>query len=122
MRLSLNKVESLCKKQNIRIGEMLQKAGVSRNAFYTLARKKSVVPQSLIRIADHLGVSVSDLLDETFTPTERIKFIIAESERILKRHSDAERDNIRHTLLLLDEKPIERLRRALRRGRSFNFR
>ena len=101
---------------------MLEKAGVSRNAFYTLARKKSIVPQSLIRIAEHLGVSVSDLLDESFTPTERIKYLITEAKRILKRHKDADFDNVRHTLLLLDEKPIERLRRALRRGRSFNFR
>lgn len=122
MRLSLNKVESLCKQRNKNIGEMLLEAGVSRNAFYTLARKNSVVPQSLIRIAECLGVSVSALLDEAFTPSERIRFIIAESERISKRHEDADRDNVRHTLLLMDEKPIERLRRALRRGRSFNFR
>lgn len=122
MKLSLRKVESLCKKQNTNIGEMLQKVGVSRNAFYTLARKKAVVPQSLIRIADHLGVSVSDLLSDSLTPTEQIMFLIAETERIMKRHGDAERDNVRHTLLLLDEKPIDRLRRALRRGRSFNFR
>lgn len=118
----MDKVESICKQRNTPISKMLQKASVSRNAFYTLARKKSIVPQSLIRIADHLGVLVSDLLDETFTPIERIRFLTAETERIVKRHSDVERDNVRHTLLLLDEKPIERLRRALRRGRSFNFR
>ena len=122
VKLSIHKVESLCKQQNTGIGEMLHEADVSRNAFYSLARKKSVVPQSLIRIAEHLGVSVLDLLDETFTPTERIKFLIKETKRILKQHKDADFDNVRHTLLLLDEKPIERLRRALRRGRSFNFR
>lgn len=122
MRLSLSKIESLCGHHDIGIGEMLMNAGVSRNAFYSLARKKSVVPRSLIRIADRLGVSVSELLDDSLTPTARMKNLIAETERILKSHGDAEFDNVRHTLLLLDEKPIHRLRRALRRGRSFNFR
>jgi hypothetical protein len=101
---------------------MLRQTGVSRNAFYTLARKRSVVPKSLVRIADHLGVSVSALLSESRTPIERIQNLITESERIRKLHKNVDRDNVRHTLLLLDEKPIERLRRALLRGRSFNFR
>lgn len=122
MKLSLNKVDSLCKERNIRIGEMLRDAGVSRNAFYTLARKKNVVPRSLIRVADHLGVAVSDLLIEVVTPRERMKALIAEMDKITKRYRGADRDNIRHTLLLLDERPIERLRRALQRGRSLNFR
>lgn len=116
------KVDSLCRQRNTRIGELLHEAGVSRNAFYTLARKRSVVPQSLIRIAEHLGVSVSALLDDVVTPAERIKSLLAEATRISKRQKDADRDNIRHTLILLDEQPVERLRRALRRGRPVNIR
>ncbi|MCK4538127.1 MAG: hypothetical protein KAV42_04955 [Candidatus Krumholzibacteria bacterium] len=118
----MTRIESLCRQQDTSIGKMLKDAGVSRNAFYSLARKKTVVPRSLVRIADQLGVSVSKLLDESFTPTARMKNLLAETERILEKHSDTERDNVRHTLLLLDERPIDRLRRALRRGRSFNFR
>jgi hypothetical protein len=101
---------------------MLRGAGVSRNAFYTLARKDSVVPQSVIRISEHLGVSVSELLDDVLTSTQRMKRLTAESNRISKRHRVVDRDNVRHTLLLLEEKPIERLRRALRRGRPINLR
>ena len=101
---------------------MLREAGVSRNAFYTLVRKDSVVPQSLIRISERLDVSVSSLLDDTLTPRQRMKRLITESERILKQHRGVARDNIRHTLLPLEEKPIERLRRALRRGRPINLR
>lgn len=122
MRLSLKKIESLCRQNDSSIGSMLREAGVSRNAYYTLARKRAVVPKSLLHIADHFGVSVSNLLEESSTPTERIKSLAAETERIIKQHSDAERDNVRHTLILLEEKPIDRLRRSLRRGRSFNFR
>jgi hypothetical protein len=122
MRLSLAKVESLCRARDAGIAEMLREAGVSRNAFYTLARKRSVVPQSLIRIAEHLGVSVSALLDDVVTPAERIKSLLAEATRISKRHWDVDRDNVRHTLILLDQQPLERLRRALRRGRPVNIR
>jgi transcriptional regulator with XRE-family HTH domain len=118
----MDKIESLCMQRNTNIAQMLREAGVSRNTFYTLARKDSVVPRSLIRVAESLGVSISDVLDGAVTPTERVMSIIAETDRISKRHKDVDRDNVRHTLLLLDEKPVERLRRALRRGRPFNFR
>ncbi len=112
----------MCDQQNKGIGEMLREAGVSRNTFYTLARNDSVIPKSLVLVADYLDVPVSALLEETETPIDRIKSVIAASDRIARQHKDVDRDNVRHTLLLLNEEPLERLRRALRRGRSFNFR
>jgi hypothetical protein len=122
MRVSLDKVESLCGQRELNIGGLLREAGVSRNAFYSLSRKDSVLPRSLIRIAEALDVSPSALLDESPTPTERIKKIAAESKLIAERHKDIDRDTARHTLILLHEKPLDRLRRALRRGRSFDLR
>lgn len=122
MRLSLEKVEILCEERQTTAAQMLREAGVSRNAFYTLARKDAVVPRSVIRIAEFLDVPVSALLDDTGTPTQRIESLLAETNRIVKRHRGVDRDNVRHTLLLLDEKPLERLRRALRRGRPVNIR
>jgi transcriptional regulator with XRE-family HTH domain len=118
----MDKVEYECGRRDLTIGEMLREAGVSRNAFYSLARKDFIVPASLIRIAEHLDISVSALLEETDTPTERMKSVIAESERISKRYPGINRDTIRHTLLLLSEKHVERLRRALRRARFVNIR
>jgi hypothetical protein len=122
MKISMDKVEYECRRRDLNIGEMLREAGVSRNAFYSLARKDYVVPLSLILIAERLHISVSALLEETDTPAERMKYMIAESERISRRHPGIDRDNIRHTLLLLSEKPVERLRRALRRGRFVDIR
>jgi hypothetical protein len=75
-----------------------------------------------MRISEQLGVSVSALLDDVLPPEQRMKRLITESNRIARRHRSVDRDNVRHTLLLLQEKPIERLRRALRRGRPVNFR
>lgn len=122
MRISLDKVEYECRCRDLNVGDLLREAGVSRNAFYSLARKDYVVPLSLIRIAERLNVAVSDLLDETETPVARMRAIAAAAERISKRHPGADPDNIRHTLILLNEKPVERLRRALRRGRFVDIR
>jgi hypothetical protein len=122
VKISLEKIETLCRERSTSVAAMLREAGVSRNAFYTLARKDSVVPQSLIRISEQLGVSVSALLDDVLSPEQRMKRLITESNRIARRHRSVDRDNVRHTLLLLQEKPIERLRRALRRGRPVNIR
>lgn len=122
VKISLKKIETLCRERGTSVAAMLREAGVSRNAFYTLARKDSVVPQSLIRISEQLGVSVSALLDDVLPPEQRMKRLITESNRIARRHRSVDRDNVRHTLLLLQEKPIERLRRALRRGRPVNIR
>ena len=122
MRISREKVEYECRRKDLNVGELLREAGVSRNAFYSLARKDYVVPLSLIRIAEQLNISVSALLDETETPVARMRAIAAESERISKRYPGADPENIRHTLILLNEKPIERLRRALRRGRIVDIR
>ena len=122
MKLSLSKVEVLCRRRTVPVGIMLREAGVSRNTYYTLARKNSVVPKSLMRIADRLGVSVSALLEESLTPARRMMQITREMDRISKLYPDADSENVRHTLLILNEKPVERLRRALRRGRPINLR
>jgi hypothetical protein len=122
VKLSLERVDSLCRRMGFTVGQMLGMAGVSRNAFYTLARKNSVVPQSLIQVAECLGVSVSDVLDEALTPAQRAQHIAVEANRIARGHRGADPENVRHTLLLLEEKPIERLRRALQRGRRINLR
>jgi len=39
-------------------------------------------------------------------------------EKIIAAHPDADRDNVRHTLILLEQPPLERLRRSLIRGRA----
>ncbi len=97
-------------------------AGVSRNAFYTLARKDSILPHSLSALAASLGARASDLLEETVEPLKKYQYLMEETQRIVEKHPSVDRDNIRHTLVLLEEKPIERLRRAILRGQKFNFR
>jgi len=39
-------------------------------------------------------------------------------EQVMAAHPDADRDNVRHTLILLEQPPLERLQRSLIRGRT----
>lgn len=118
----MKKVDSLCGRRNTYTAQLLREAGVSRNAFYSLARKDSVVPWCLIRVAERLDVPVSALLEERAPPIARVESLLEEVRRVCRRHRGLDPDNVRHTLLLLDDKPLERLRRALRRGRQVNLR
>ncbi len=122
MRIDVTAIRDRCRRRGTNISGLLRQAGVSRNAFYNLARRDSVVPRSVKAMADSLGVPVSRLLTDADTPAARIQELHRKVERIARSHPRADRDNLRHTLLLLDEKPAERLRRALRRARTFDFR
>ena len=119
--MSIDKVKRHCAMQGAGISAVLSSAGVSRNAFYALARKPSIVPGSLRALAATLGVAISALLEDAPPPAERMQELARAALRIAQR-TGADADNVRHALLLLDEPPVERLRRALRRGRPINLR
>ena len=44
--------------------------------------------------------------------------LTARVEQVLAVHPDADRDNVRHTFILLEQSPHERLQRSLIRGRA----
>jgi transcriptional regulator with XRE-family HTH domain len=121
MRISRERLKKLCAKKNLTLSQLLKKSGVSKNAYYSLARKDTVLPKSVLAIADHLGVKPSAFLEER-PEKNRWKNLLEELEWISARNHHADRDNIRHTLLLLEEPPIERLRRALTRGQKLDLR
>ena len=121
MKISSEKLKRLCRKKGLSLNQLLQEAGVSKNAYYSLARKETVLPNSIIAIAGRLGVKPSSFTDEASLEADKFTSLLEELERVLSRHKQADRENVRHTLLLLQEKPIERLRRALTRGQRFDF-
>lgn len=110
-------VKQECAQRGISLQELLSAAGVSSNAYYSLARKASALPSSLSRIANTLGVPVSSLLFDEHAVLQSHMQKLALVDDIAKRHPEADRDTIRHTLTLLEEAPIDRLRRALELGR-----
>jgi len=121
MKISSEKLKRLCRQKGLSLNQLLQEAGVSKNAYYSLARKETVLPNSIIAIAGQLGVKPSSFMDEASLKADRFTSLLAELERVLSRHKRADRDNVRHTLLLLQEEPIERLRRSLTRGQELDF-
>jgi hypothetical protein len=117
MRISLQKLHGLCAARGISLGQLLREAGVSRNAFYSMARKRDLMPRSVRAVADQLGVGVAEFVEDDPRAAKAIE-LLARVDRVVARHPGIDRDNVRHTLLLLEKKPIERLRRALTRGRT----
>ena len=118
MRLDRDHLASVCRERGTSLSRLLRDSGVSRNAYYALARKPSILPRSIERLAECLGVSASSLLtDEPVIPAAAQR-LLREIDTVVRDHPGIDRDHVRHTLILLDEPPIERLRRALRRGRS----
>ncbi len=121
MKISPEKLKKICQSQGLTIHQLLRNAGVSRNAYYSLARKVSVLPKSLKAISEYLGVPPTAFFETEDEEMFKARSLQRQADNIAARHKRDDSDNIRHTLLLLQEQPVERLRRALRRGRQFNL-
>lgn len=121
MRIAEEKVKRACADQGKTLTEVLGQAGVSRNAFYSLIRKENILPKTVTAVADSLGLAESDLLEDELTPELQVRALYREVDRIVKKYPIHEPDNVRHTLQLLEKKPIDRLRTSLTRGQQFNF-
>lgn len=118
MRLSSERIKRFCRSKGVPLGGLLAKARVSRTAYYSLVRKATVLPKSVHSLAAALGVAPAEILEEQSSPHRRLLEVMAEVGRIAKRHPRASPEDIRLTLLLLDEHPIDRLQRGLRRARK----
>jgi len=117
MRISIERIKYLCQRRGDTLTGLLAQSGVSRNAFYSLSRRNSVFPHSLEAISAKLGVRPDELLTIEDKKTEEMKILLLETDEIVRKNRGVDRENVRHALLLLREKPIERLRRALVRSR-----
>jgi len=118
MRLSGENIKKLCGARSLSLNALLKRAGVSKTAFYHLIYKDSVLPRSIDALAATLGVRSSALLEEADRKSRRALRLLEAADRIAGSDSSMDQDNVRHTLLLLEEKPIERLRRSLLRARK----
>jgi transcriptional regulator with XRE-family HTH domain len=118
VRISTERVKLLCRERGTTLTGMLAAAGVSRNAFYSLARRDSIYPRSLRAVCARLGISPDKALTADEGEVESMKYLLASVDAIVSRDKRVDRDNVRHTLLLLREKPIDRLRRALVRAQK----
>ena len=116
MRISIARIKALCRERGETLSGLLAAAGVSRNAFYSLARRKSVFPRTLEAVGARLGVRPDALLTADDAGTEEMRALLADVDEIVRRNRGIDRETARHTLVLLKEKPVDRLRRALVRS------
>ena len=114
-------MKDLCERRGIRLNDLLRRAGVSRTAYYSLARKDSVLPKSIRAIARQLNVKPSSFLEEEGRAEQRVLAVMENVQTIMREHPTLNPDNVRHTLLLLHEKPVDRLRRALLRAQAVHI-
>lgn len=121
MRLSAEKLRNLCKQKKTSLGKVLQKAGVSKTAYYSLLYKDSVLPKSLEALAASLEVTPSLFLEEKNQEEQKILKLRKKVSVFLKANPGANVEDTWHTALLLQEKPIDRLKRSLIRAQKFNF-
>jgi transcriptional regulator with XRE-family HTH domain len=120
VRLSSDKLKELGRARGVSLKELLDQSGVSKTAYYHLLSKDSVLPRSIGTLAETLGAKASSFLIEE-SEEDAIRRIGRLTEAIAARHPNLDRDNIRHTLLLLEEEPLDRLHRGLTRGRKIHL-
>ena len=118
MRIDLNRLRKLAGERNLSLTALLSKSGVSKTAFYHLVHKSSVLPASLRELAGTLSVRPGAFLTEENPDVDKIRRILSLTDRIVAGDPKLDPDNVRLTLLLLEEDPVRRLRRSLTRGRK----
>jgi transcriptional regulator with XRE-family HTH domain len=119
VRLDTDTVSALARQQGLSLSEALRRAGVSRTAFYSLARRPTALPGTITLLARVLGVPASRLLSEgAGVQSDRAQALLREARRIRARSRGSVFENVWHTLNLLELTPAERLARSLLRGRT----
>ncbi len=111
MRLATDEIRRLARERGLTLSALLDRAGVSRTAYYSLARRASVLPQSIHSLAQALDLPESRLVEE-------LPRRLLDARKICEEEPGATFENIWHTLTLLDLDPAERLKRSLLRGRA----
>jgi transcriptional regulator with XRE-family HTH domain len=118
MKLDEEAIRRRCAARGLPLSSVLREAGVSRTAYYSLRRRASILPKTVLRLAAALDAPASELLDESSSEEKRARRRVDTAKRIAGESSGTSFENVWHTLALLDEPPSERLNRALRRGRA----
>ena len=63
MTISKEKVDIILARKKVTTTNFCESAGFSRNRFYTILNSKSVSPRTAGKVADALGVDVTEILE-----------------------------------------------------------
>jgi len=119
MKLAAYRIRCMARARGLTLAKLLEHAGVSRTAYYSLARRPSVLPNSVHAIAGALGLHPVEILEEpSAVMDDTVAARIDEARAICEKEPRASFENVWHTLCLLASPPVERLNRSLTRGRT----
>ena len=121
MKIDADKLRKIARTKGFSLNALLKSAKVSKTAFYHLLRKESVLPASLGAIARTLSIRPGVFLTEKNRDIDKVRRVLALTDRIVANNRSLDRENVRLTLLLLEQDPLQRLRRSLTRGRKIDF-
>lgn len=116
MRIDTAQIKKLSKERGLSINLLLSRSQTSKTAYYSLVHRKSILPGTVHKLAEALGVDPANLVTSKSDAQALYLERITQLEEVLKLHPNSSRENVWHTLVLLEQKPIERLRGALRRA------
>lgn len=122
MKLNKERLAALAEERGWNLSKLLNKADVSRTAFYSLTRSETLLPRSILALADVLNVSPEEFLTFESKIERKIRRLQRKADLLKENFPESEWDNFWHTLLLLEEHPIKRLERSLARGRNIHRR
>jgi len=118
VKLDHPRIRRLARERGMSLSDLLSRARVSRTAYYSLARRSTVLPRSIHALAATLDLPPSAILEEPTSELESAMSRVERARAICAREPQADFDTVRHTLALLDLPPLERLNRSLVRGRT----
>ncbi|HEX4825858.1 MAG TPA: helix-turn-helix transcriptional regulator [Candidatus Polarisedimenticolaceae bacterium] len=118
MKLDPEAIRGRCEALGLPLAQVLRRSGISRTAYYSLARKESVLPKSVVKLAKALDATPAEILDGRPFEERRAERRLRRAKEIVRRHPKLDFHDIWQSLVLLELPPGERLRRALRRGRA----
>jgi len=119
MRIAHRRIRQLASELELPLRTLLQRAGISRTAYYSLARRPTVLPKTIHALAESLHVPITEILEEP-APALTVEALrrLEAARAICAADSAASFENIWHSLCLMDLAPIDRLNRSLVRGRT----
>src|SRR5262245_66628779 len=99
------------------LSRVLREAGISRTAYYSLLRKESVLPKSVVKLAEALQASPSEILDGRYFEMRRAQRRLRLANEGVHRNPRLDFQDGWHSLVPLRLPPRAGLRRALPCGR-----
>ena len=117
-RFNKQSLVDLAKERGMSAAAVLRRAGVSRNAYYNLINKSSLLPNSVEQIAEVLAVSPEQLIVADNSEEAKIKRKMLFVQKLLKDNPELDSGTSMTTLKLLELSPLQRLEISIRYGKA----